>query len=133
MTVNNDTSELAAPPGHTLWELPESLQQFDSVREADILQDVITAYVQDGAQRLEQLRQAAVRGRMDEFRAQAHSFKGSSHQMGATQIAKLCENLELRNGRPSEGELLSAVDQMDASFRSISQAMFAFLAAASKT
>jgi HPt (histidine-containing phosphotransfer) domain-containing protein len=132
MSVNNEASGLATPPAQTLWELPESLQQFDSVEEADILQEVIVSYVKDGAQRLEQLRKTATNGQMEEFLGQVHSFKGSSHQMGATQIAKLCESLELRKGLSSETERLSAVDQMEANFHAVSQAMLTYLATASK-
>lgn len=68
-------------------------------------QMLVESFQRDGEQRLAALDQAFAEGDADTLRSQAHSFKGSSSNLGATHVAGLCMELE---GLASSGELVSA-------------------------
>tara|TARA_B100000676_G_C18067519_1_gene841963 strand:- start:1462 stop:1800 length:339 start_codon:yes stop_codon:yes gene_type:complete len=65
-------------------------------------QMLVDSFHRDGEQRLAALDSALAEGDQETFRRQAHSFKGSSGNLGAVRVYDLCLQLESL-GR--EGEL----------------------------
>jgi HPt (histidine-containing phosphotransfer) domain-containing protein len=108
-----------------LWDISECLQQLDCEADAEILHDVMTTFMDDSRERIEELQQAARQGRTTELREQVHSLKGSSNQVGAKQMGDLCKHIEHCCRVGSSGELLALLDQLETIFFSTSQAMLA--------
>ncbi|MZR63894.1 Hpt domain-containing protein [Alcanivorax sp. DP30] len=84
---------------------------------------LVESFIRDGEQRLQALKQALGEANREALRAQAHSFKGSSSNLGAVQVCELCLALETL---AVDGELGSAPDQLDSlegAFQKASQAL----------
>jgi HPt (histidine-containing phosphotransfer) domain-containing protein len=112
------------------WTVPDSLQQFEEAGEADVLKEIIVAFVKDGVCRVEALRRAATFGQFAELRSQAHSLKGSSNQLGVPGIAFICEQIEYGVDQRTEKELGFLVDEIETIFHSITKEMLAHIATA---
>ena len=65
-------------------------------------QMLVESFQRDGEQRLAALDQAFAQGDANTLRSQAHSFKGSSGNLGAVRVFELCMQLE---SLAREGEL----------------------------
>ncbi|MCH2558722.1 MAG: Hpt domain-containing protein [Alcanivorax sp.] len=75
---------------------------------------LVESYRQDGRQRLGALQQAIHEGHAEGVRQQAHSFKGSSGNLGAQRVSALCLEMEqlARDDRvDAAGERLAALEQ----------------------
>jgi HPt (histidine-containing phosphotransfer) domain-containing protein len=107
------------------------LRQLECEADAEILHDVVTAFVEDSRQRMEGLRQAVNKGQTTELREQVHCLKGSSIQVGAKQMAALCQCIEGCCSERSIADLLVLLDQLDASLVSTSRAMLSYAGAGS--
>jgi len=86
------------------------LSDLQEVMEDGYLQ-LLETFLEDSAQRLHQLHEAKS---ADELGMAAHSFKGSSSNMGAVGLARLCQQLEERvRTRPLYGieDLINRIDQ----------------------
>lgn len=57
-------------------------------------QMLVDSFHRDGEQRLEALHSAFAAGDLETLRRQAHSFKGSSGNLGAVRVFDLCMQLE---------------------------------------
>jgi HPt (histidine-containing phosphotransfer) domain-containing protein len=113
-----------------LWDSSECLRELDCEADAEILRDVMAAFMDDSRERIEELRQAARRGHTTELREQVHSLKGSSNQVGAKRMAILCKRMEQCCGAGLSGELVVLLDQLEAIFHSTCQAILSQLDAA---
>ena len=74
---------------------------------------LLETFLDDSQKRIEALRTAR-----DDAKALgriAHSFKGSSGNLGAVRLAQLCQRLELESGEPT-ANLEALVDQIDHEF-----------------
>ena len=58
------------------------------------LENLVRAFILDGERRIQTLREAAANPDPETFRETAHSFKGSSSNLGATRLAKCCARLQ---------------------------------------
>ena len=86
------------------------LRDLQEVMEEGYLQ-LLETFLEDSEQRLSQLHGART---ANELGMAAHSFKGSSGNMGAVGLARLCQQLEERiKERPPSGieELIQRIDQ----------------------
>ncbi|GAA5138116.1 Hpt domain-containing protein [Alloalcanivorax gelatiniphagus] len=75
---------------------------------------LVESYRQDGSQRLAALHEAVREGYMDGIRQQAHSFKGSSGNLGALRVSALClemEQLARDQQLETAGDRLAALEQ----------------------
>ncbi len=82
----------------------------------DLLSQLVELFLDDAAPRLATLAQTLAQGDARALERQAHSLKGSSVNLGARQMARLCEQLEAL-GR--SGELRRAPEvlaQLEAAF-----------------
>ena len=90
-------------------------------------QMLVESFQRDGEQRLAALEQALAGGDAETLRSQAHSFKGSSSNLGATHVAGVCMALETL---ASNGELASApplIDSLNQHFQQACAALSATL------
>lgn len=71
----------------------EALAELRDVME-DEFDILIRTYINDSSERLEALRHAMACGDQDAFAKTAHSFKGSSMNIGAARLGELCMQAE---------------------------------------
>ncbi|WP_348750899.1 Hpt domain-containing protein [Pseudomonas rhodesiae] len=91
---------------------PDVLSGLQEVMEGEYPK-LLDTFLDDSQKRIEALRTAR-----DDAKALgriAHSFKGSSGNLGATHLAQLCQRLELESGEPA-ADLGALVDQIDHEF-----------------
>jgi HPt (histidine-containing phosphotransfer) domain-containing protein len=71
---------------------------------------LVQTFAKDSGQRIEAIQEAVTADDADALRRAAHSFKGSSGNMGAPELAELCRTLEElgRNGTTEGGPALVA-------------------------
>ena len=74
---------------------------------------LLDMFLNDSEERLRVLREARDAGILS---ATAHSFKGSSSNMGAIRLAELCGDLEQRAKQPSLGGIENLVKEIDSEF-----------------
>lgn len=63
---------------------------------------LISTFINDASEHIQRLHSALASQDGDAVRRAAHSFRGSCHNLGAVQLASLCEHVEQRS---LEGEL----------------------------
>lgn len=71
----------------------DALEELKEVME-DEFDVLITTYLEDSVVRLDSLKMALGSGDPEALRKEAHSFKGSSGNIGAPILAELCRQLE---------------------------------------
>ncbi len=100
------------------WDAPldpftiKDLEEVGGRNAPEFLSDLAEAYLRDLRARLEAITSAAAAGDAEALRKAAHSLKGSSANLGARRIQKLCDMLE-QGGASGDlrraGELLAAL------------------------
>lgn len=101
----------------------EALAELKDVME-DEFDILIQTYLMDSQERIDTLRRALEAGDEDAFAKSAHSFKGSSVNIGAPQLGALCLEAEQagREGRLSEaGDMLEQIDHEFQTVRNLFQ------------
>src|SRR5205085_3032147 len=71
-----------------------ALRDLQGAGRPDILAELLAVYLRDTPPRLAALHEAVARADAEALRRAAHSLKGSSSQIGAVQIVRLCTDLE---------------------------------------
>jgi HPt (histidine-containing phosphotransfer) domain-containing protein len=89
-----NTSFNALDNAPSYWSMTPELRDIADA-DSDMMQELITLFLDDSAERLRTLSGACVREDFKIIRAQAHSLKGSALQMGAPGMASLCAVLEV--------------------------------------
>ncbi|MCX7839586.1 MAG: response regulator [Anaerolineae bacterium] len=87
----------------------ESFRQLQAPDEPDLVQQLIDLYLADVPERLNALRQAIAQGDATRLAQTAHSLKGSSANIGAQRVARVCLELE-RCGKAND--LTSVAEQL---------------------
>lgn len=90
-----------------------TLNELEALLEDDFA-DLIDTYLTDSKVRYQDLSQAVATKVADDIRQAAHSFKGSSLNIGAVQLSALCKRMEdhAREGRTLYAtELLKDIDE----------------------
>jgi HPt (histidine-containing phosphotransfer) domain-containing protein len=87
-----------------VWLIPEALQQLVDCGDTDLVEELIAIFQSDTASRLQVLDQAVATGDCVTVRAEAHTIKGSSVQVGANRVAEACRQMEMeaRKSPPTE-------------------------------
>ncbi|MFL7962229.1 MULTISPECIES: Hpt domain-containing protein [unclassified Pseudomonas] len=75
--------------------------------------ELLDTFLNDSEARLRVLHEARD---AEKLSATAHSFKGSSSNMGAIRLAELCGELEQRAKQPSLGGIEKLVNEIDSEF-----------------
>ena len=86
-----------------------ALRDLQGAGRPDLLAELIAVYLRDTPPRLTALHEAVARADAEALRRAAHSLKGSSSQIGAVQIARLCAELE---GQVRTADLTGAPDTL---------------------
>ncbi|AOE80563.1 HPt (histidine-containing phosphotransfer) domain-containing protein [Pseudomonas lurida] len=92
---------------------PQVLSGLQEVMEGEYPK-LLDTFLDDSQKRVEALRKAR-----DDAKALgriAHSFKGSSGNLGAVRLAQLCQRLEVESVESAVGDLGELVDQIDREF-----------------
>ena len=92
---------------------PQVLSGLQEVMEGEYPK-LLDTFLDDSQKRVEALRKAR-----DDAKALgriAHSFKGSSGNLGAMRLAQLCQRLEVESVESAVGDLGELVDQIDREF-----------------
>lgn len=71
------------------------LKALDPAGELGLLEDIVSTYEEDSAAFLATLSRGVDTGDNDALRRAAHTFKGASHSVGAEQLARCCEDIEV--------------------------------------
>ncbi|MDE1164300.1 MAG: Hpt domain-containing protein [Pseudomonas sp.] len=77
---------------------------------------LLDTFINDSETRLGELRNATHAGALA---LAAHSFKGSSSNMGALQLAELCHELEERAKRPPLLDIEELINRIDGEFATV--------------
>ena len=91
---------------------PDVLSGLQEVMEGEYPK-LLDTFLDDSQKRIDALRKA--RDDVKALRRIAHSFKGSSGNLGAVRLAQLCQLLETESGGPAS-DLGALVDQIDHEF-----------------
>ena len=77
-----------------MWQLPETLREFEEAGDDSLVLELIDSFQTDTASRLERLHNAVAQFDAATVKAEAHSVRGSARQMGAEELADLCQAVE---------------------------------------
>src|SRR4051812_39191703 len=99
-----------------LWSLPEELRALADGGDDDLVKEVLSVFQSDTEDRVKTMRAACGTGDREELRKQAHALKGSSAQVGALAMAKLCQTLETTARTADAAELERLVGEIDREF-----------------
>ncbi|AIL62899.1 Hpt domain-containing protein [Pseudomonas alkylphenolica] len=93
----------------------EVLSSLQEVMEDDYLK-LLDTFLEDSEKRLSQLHEATT---AEELGHAAHSFKGSSSNMGAKALAELCRQLEERVKQPPLNDIEVLINQIDREYEAV--------------
>jgi CheY-like chemotaxis protein/HPt (histidine-containing phosphotransfer) domain-containing protein len=94
----------------------------------DLLSQLIELFLGDAAPRLAGLAQAVAQGDAHALERQAHTLKGSSANIGARRLARLCEDLELLGRSGELGRAPGVLTELEAEFDRVRAALRAEMA-----
>lgn len=106
--VAEDAPNLFPPSGASVitndavdMELLNAFEELQLDDESDLIVELIDLYLLDAAQRVSQIREASIGTDWVLLKRAAHNLKGSSANLGVSQVAETCEKLERVDGRDS--------------------------------
>ncbi|TGN41227.1 Hpt domain-containing protein [Marinobacter confluentis] len=105
----------------------EALTELQDVME-DEFDVLIETYLKDSSDRISHLRSAIGSADPDAFARTAHSFKGSSINIGAPMLGELCLRAEEAGKDNRLDEASDVVDAIEVEFQRIEQTLKRFLA-----
>ena len=98
----------------------ETLIALKEIMEDDF-QDLVRTYLEDSQMRIPQLRVQLAAADSEALRLTAHSLKGSSGNLGANIMTKLCWHIELQAAEQKLDGLEATLDQIDAEFEQVTK------------
>ena len=82
---------------------PTQMEYLHSIGDDDFVKEMISSFVADISESIEPMRSSVACKDVHKFRFYAHAFKSSAHNIGATQLGKICAKLEhITEGQFSE-------------------------------
>jgi two-component system, sensor histidine kinase and response regulator len=105
------------------------LRYIDNIRKIDpegkkqVLRTVIGYYLEDAPRVITALRQAADNGDMEQLYRQAHYFKSSSANLGASRLAELCKAVEFIGKNNSVLDDTGLISRIESEFAIVSHAL----------
>lgn len=105
----------------------EALTELQDVME-DEFDILIQTYLQDSSDRISHLRSAIASSDADAFARTAHSFKGSSINIGAPRLGELCLKAEKAGKENRLDDASGVVDAIESEFEQIEHTLKRFLA-----
>jgi HPt (histidine-containing phosphotransfer) domain-containing protein len=77
-----------------VWRPPAELCQMAREESADFMNGLFRAFREEASSRIDGMTAAVLKGDTGRIRGEAHSLKGSSAQIGARELAALCQRME---------------------------------------
>lgn len=105
----------------------EALTELQEVME-DEFNVLIETYLKDSSERISYLRTAIGSSDPDAFAKAAHSFKGSSVNIGAPKLGELCLKAEEAGRENRLSDAANVVDAIESEFQQVEQTLKRFLA-----
>ncbi|ATC65491.1 hypothetical protein CMV30_16920 [Nibricoccus aquaticus] len=105
---------------------PEAIENLRALTPDDpdsFLRDIIGIFLDDTPARIAELRQSMASGDREQFTRAAHSIKGSSSNLGTTQLRTISAELEQRGKTEPITGLATRVDDLDQAFSVAKQAL----------
>lgn len=96
----------------------EALNELKDIME-DEFSTLIDTYLNDSYLRIDLLQKALLQQHSDDISKTAHSFKGSSINMGAIQLAELCRELEHIAKQGDLSPVKALLDKIDKEFEQV--------------
>ncbi|GAB4538128.1 MAG: hypothetical protein Kow0063_25640 [Anaerolineae bacterium] len=93
---------------------------------ADIVAELIVAFLEDTPKLLKELRAYLAQGNTDGFRRSAHTLKGNSATFGASGLSLLCQELEAMGRAGTLQGAAAKMAQVEAEFGRVKTAMVEF-------
>ena len=79
---------------NTEWHLPETLQELEDFGDGALVLDLIDCFKDDTAGRLKRLHDGVANLALAAVKSEAHAIRGGARQMGAEDLANLCQAIE---------------------------------------
>lgn len=98
---------------------PEAIENLRALSPDDgdgFLRDIIGIYIEDTPKRIQEMKESLVAADQPKFTRAAHSIKGSSSNIGATEVRALAEKLEHDSRNNGLAGLETRIAQLEASF-----------------
>jgi HPt (histidine-containing phosphotransfer) domain-containing protein len=114
---------MMAPPPVLDPDVIESLRQLTPKGEPDVLKELLTLFLEDAPARIEKLRAGWQAGDAVAVQRAAHSMKGSSGNIGATQLYAVCSRLDAQGRSGDLAPLAPMVETLDAEFAKVTTAI----------
>jgi HPt (histidine-containing phosphotransfer) domain-containing protein len=93
-----------------------ALRDLQGAGRPDLLAELIAVYLRDTPPRLTALHEAVAHADAEALRRAAHSLKGSSSQIGAVQVARLCADLEEQASTTDLTGVVETLRRLDEAF-----------------
>jgi HPt (histidine-containing phosphotransfer) domain-containing protein len=116
----------------TMWYLPETLREIEEDSDDSLVLELIASFEIDTARRFERLHESFLQRDAARVKAEAHSMRGSSRQMGAEALADLCQALEGGAPQMNWPELECQAKQAEACFAEVRSAMSEYVQRATR-
>ncbi len=97
----------------------ERLAVIESFCDPVTINCLIDLFAEDSARYLSDLRLALAQADADQLRRKAHTLKGSSGNLGAINIACICEQIELTAAENSMTEMSALIEALDCQLRAV--------------
>ncbi|PCM45315.1 Hpt domain-containing protein [Marinobacter sp. ANT_B65] len=104
----------------------EALAELREVME-DEFPILIETYLMDSKERVESLKEAVANEDSDAFAKTAHSFKGSSINIGAPRLGELCLKAERVGQSEKLDEAPAVIEDIDAEFQRVTEAFHSLI------
>lgn len=104
-----------------------ALKAFEKVKSddgSDILIELIDLYLEGTSQRIIAMRKAADEGEWTALKRTAHTLKGSSSTLGLTQIAKICQDVEVASSH-STNDVHQLISLLESNFLDVKPVLIA--------
>jgi HPt (histidine-containing phosphotransfer) domain-containing protein len=129
--IDSDTIDSGRQPP-VPWRLSGALADLERAGESEFVRDLIDAFLQDTAARLESMRKAAASTDFEALAACSHALKGSTLLVNADRLAELCCEIQRHAAGRKHRDYLAMVDQLDLVLRETREAMTSHAAALSR-
>ncbi len=114
-------------PCEAAWNPPELLQVLATDGRATLIPELIAMFKSDAESRWQMVEKGMASGNLRLIRAQIHSLKGCAIQMGAGEMAAICERIELADSGTLTPELCGQLKELNAAYKSVLYAMEAYV------
>jgi HPt (histidine-containing phosphotransfer) domain-containing protein len=105
------------------WVLPDELRQLAECGGPEMVQEILTVFQKDTAERLAKLRDALNRNQLSLARSQAHAIKGAAGQVGASELWTVCREVEMRAASVDGAGVRELLPRLEAIFADVCRAM----------